>query len=271
MVGKDGVRVVLYSRDRDFRPIARTLLPLEKDPPHFWTPLLEPRDHRKKHTPQDVLKMRRELVAAVPAGAPFAPIWAAKRGDEARLTPKGDALPGQTPPANGYESRCFVVAPEAASALVPPAQADAGRMPLKLSLVDGRLELAATCVAWPRWPEDSLLARWWVNERPVEATPLPEQKIADAEQIAEALGGNSKPVPIPLALPVTLGALKPGDRVALQVMFCPSGFTELDRWGCRGRDSGADDGFYPAFPPLFSNRLEFAVTPAMIPQAVAGP
>ena len=117
--------------------------------------------------------MRRELVAGVPGGPSFAPIWAAKRGDEARLTPKGDALPGQTPPPNGYESRCFARAPDAAKALLPPAQADAARMPrsakpvpippggeaepLKLSLVDGRIELAATCAAWAERPEDCLL------------------------------------------------------------------------------------------------------------------
>lgn len=63
---------------------------------------------------------------------------------------------------------------------------------------------------------------------------------------------------IPVALPETLGPVKPGDRVALQVMYCPAGFKELDDIAlAQAQITKAGDNYFPAFQPMLSNRLEF--------------
>ena len=72
-------------------------------------------------------------------------------------------------------------------------------------------------------------------------------------------------------LPPTLGAVKPGDRIALQVIYCPSGFRLLGRRSVGHSYAKDTSGFYPAFPPMLSNRLDFAVDPGMLAQPVVGP
>jgi hypothetical protein len=157
--------------------------------------------------------------------------------------------------------------PEATTALLPPADAEeAKRMPLGLTLADGQFVLETRCVVGLYEPADGLLARWWVNGRPVAAAlaqdRLQEQQPVD--KLLRALRQPPAPLRIPAALPQTLGPVKPGDKVALQVMYCPAGFKELGVLARRQEleKSGADC-FLPAFQPLLSNRLEFEATKAM--------
>jgi hypothetical protein len=67
---------------------------------------------------------------------------------------------------------------------------------------------------------------------------------------------------VPLHLPTGLGELKAGDRVALQVLYCPDGFDLLPRDEAsqvmQHLASGGGNG--AVVVPLLSNRIEIAVT-----------
>ncbi|MBM4039990.1 MAG: hypothetical protein FJ290_15915 [Planctomycetes bacterium] len=262
LIGKEAIRVQVYSRD--LKRIAETVVPLKEEPAHSWQRFLAPQVDDGKGPPPPAVILARPF-AAVPSYSSFAPVWAAKRGDEERLTPKGECLPGQLPPAGGYESRYLVDRPDSNSALLPPAEAEeAKRMPIGLSLADGQFVLESRCV-WLHEPADGLLARWWVNDRPVAAPlaqdgpPEPRDKLLRALDLA-----RRAPLRIPAALPQALGPVKPGDKIALQVMYCPAGFKVLgDRARRQERVKCGADCFFPAFQPLLSNRLEFPATKAM--------
>jgi hypothetical protein len=67
--------------------------------------------------------------------------------------------------------------------------------------------------------KDHLLARWWVNGKPIVAT-APEAKPGKAQGWRMSF---TKEMTVPLALPKTLGPLKEGDRVSVQLLYCPAG------------------------------------------------
>ena len=263
LVGKEDIRVQVYSRDLE--RIAETILPLKAEPGRHWQRFLAPRKDEGKDPPPPAVILARPF-AAVPSYSSFAPVWAAKRGDEERLTPKGECMPGQLPPAGGYESRYLMSRPDPNSALLPPADAEeANRMPLSLTLADGQFVLESRRIVRLDEPADCLLARWWVNDRPVAAPLCEEPPQAIRDKAVRMLDLERRaPLRIPAALPQTLGPVKPGDRIALQVMYCPAGFKVLGDLARRQElvKCGAD-GFFPAFQPLLSNRLEFQATSAM--------
>jgi hypothetical protein len=114
-------------------------------------------------------------------------------------------------------------------------------------------------------PKDHLLARWWVNDKPVIAGP--------AEQDLKALQQNgwkisfSKEMQVSFALPETLITLKTGDRVALQVMYCPAGIKPCFN---ESQKQVQQQMFvprivaHPATLPRLSDKMEITVTPEML-------
>ena len=106
-----------------------------------------------------------------------------------------------------------------------------------------------------------LLARWWVNGKP---KPDKEGKVASMSH------GNGLVIyvnehRVKFGLPDILGTLKAGDKVALQVMYSPGKYriAVLAKGAALGAmRSVVKDGV--ARVPMVSNRIEFAVTQAML-------
>ena len=99
--------------------------------------------------------------------------------------------------------------------------ADAKDSPLTLALVEGRFVLTSARPLWDFNAHEQLLARWWVNGRPVRrdailvAPQLPLQQSRLSMSRDKAAFG--------FGLPDHLGPLKPDDEVAVQLLYCPSG------------------------------------------------
>ena len=109
--------------------------------------------------------------------------------------------------------------------------------------------------------EDTLLARWWVNGKP----------IVPGRSNGSPLEGGArniiflKTVRVGFDLPKDLGLLKEGDRVKLQVLYNSHGYLpitthrpegEVVRMMLLGEDEPA--------PPLLSNVLEFTITKELL-------
>lgn len=110
-------------------------------------------------------------------------------------------------------------------------------------------------------PVRKLLARWWVNGKPVIA-PSAERPLADAGDGQQRQTGEFR---VRFDVPDHLGKLKPGDRVALQVLYSPAGFDRLTVDAAKQQmllQLQRDDN-----RPLLSNRLEFELTEELLRQA----
>ncbi len=109
-----------------------------------------------------------------------------------------------------------------------------------------------------------LLARWWVNGKPVP--PIPSQN--NVNYIASGGSNPAKSFSFPLTLPGHLGA-KASDKVTLQVLYCPLGFEYLRAERFR---SSERPGQLPGTSwrlPLLSEPLEFVATSAMLVPSTA--
>lgn len=160
------------------------------------------------------------------------------------------------------------VVPHAASVIVPlPWQQDAmARLPgekdslgaLRVSVRNGVITVDSDePMVYPTVGYTA--ARFWVNNRPV-GLPLREPP-----QQYDRFGGGmmsvTKQFDVALDLPAVLGTLAVGDRVALQVLYCPAGTGPV----YAGRQVG--EGivrFQGVSRFLISNRVEFIVTPEML-------
>jgi hypothetical protein len=96
-------------------------------------------------------------------------------------------------------------------------------------------------------PHSRFLVRWWVNDRPFG----PEQKSEFWGEAYHELIRTGHELTLPLELdPRRFGAVK-GDRIGLQVVYCPGGWA----WCSRTRSMG----FGRAQPALLSNRINVVV------------
>lgn len=99
--------------------------------------------------------------------------------------------------------------------------AQTSRLHLRASHTDSFLTFPAGLHA--SWPEDYFLVRWWVNDKPVilkTADERPAFERVGAIRVAEVLRLRWK---VDWAL---LGA-KSGDRVGVQLLYCPAGVLEI--------------------------------------------
>ncbi|MHC4983446.1 MAG: HEAT repeat domain-containing protein, partial [Planctomycetota bacterium] len=126
--------------------------------------------------------------------------------------------------------------------------------------------------------DEHLLARWWVNGRGVSVAPAEAAEAAEAGE--ERRPKKDRPIRagpaearVRFGLPKMLGPVKAGDKVAVQVMYCPHGYAVLSRPkpDCRSTLTLSKVAG-PLLPvlPLLSNRLEFEVTAAML-KALSAP
>ena len=185
-------------------------------------------------------------------------IWSLPAGAAQPLKGQATAPPGQIPAGNGtYLERTL--------GQEVPKEANRPN-PLRLSIVGGRLKIDAP-VEMEGPSGHHLLARWWVNGRPVLPNPPQNENYW-------ASGGTPRPTKsfsFPLTLPGHLAA-KAGDKVTLQVLYCPLGFEFL-------RPERFRHSKRPAAPapqatwrlPLLSEPLEFVATTAMLVPSTASP
>jgi len=164
---------------------------------------------------------------------------------------KENQLPGGLPLLGGWDT--LLAAKPAVGAVSP--------LGLKLSLAGDRLLIQSTGCQMLDWPDQCVLARWWVNGSPLVPKRNPRLiSHAESRQIIE----TNESI-ILFTLPEWLGALRPGDKVGLQVLYSPDEHElvsdppfEMDHMMSRIQGRGY------ATVPLLSNRIDFDVTAEML-------
>jgi hypothetical protein len=126
--------------------------------------------------------------------------------------------------------------------------------PLNLKFENNTIEISADGVTLDE-PTQQLLARWWVNDRPIAVDP----NIKPGLQSLAMKQMKKEPLAVPLDLPKFLGDLKIGDKIGLQLMYTeesqrlpgthPSSVDQMTRMHRIQQ--------YPI--PLISNRLDIIV------------
>jgi len=133
--------------------------------------------------------------------------------------------------------------------------------PLKLSLKDGHFVIQSP-VKLVDWPDYYLLARWWVNGQPV--LPRRPEEIS-MRSIGRQVSFTTE-MQIQFGLPDTLGKLKVGDTISLQVLYSPAMIEQVptSRISLALLRAASPHDANVAAMPMTSNRIEFAVTKAML-------
>jgi hypothetical protein len=163
----------------------------------------------------------RELSVAEPRP----PIWtdfARRRGGNGFVV-RDDALPMM--PSLSRGGVAVSATQPAADAPLPGDLADtpAAASPLNLSLTDGAFVLRSER-KFPNDADYTLLARWWVNDKPVAPRePFPSRLLVQ-QAMSQRMLGLVAELKIDFGLPDFLGELKADDRVALQLLLSPEGF-----------------------------------------------
>ena len=126
--------------------------------------------------------------------------------------------------------------------------------PLTLSLADGVFTIDSNVGPLMSWADENLLARWWVDGQP--RMPTGKQKLQQ-QSMGRAVG-QTKQFRVGFALPDDLADLKPGARIAVQLMYCSGGQQPApDRHQHQLQQvmPGGNNDL------LLSNRLEFVIPP----------
>jgi hypothetical protein len=184
-------------------------------------------------------------------------IWSLPRGEAQPLKGQATALPGQIPAGNGMYL-------EKTLGQEIPKKADRPN-PLKLSIAAGCLHIDAPVEKMENPSGHHLLARWWVNGKPVPPNPPQNENYRASGPTYPA-----KSFSFPLTLPGHLGA-KAGDKVTLQVLYCPLGFEYLRAERFRNSERPRQSPETPWRLPLLSEPLEFVATSAMLLPSASRP
>ncbi|HVT81587.1 MAG TPA: hypothetical protein VHM90_13145 [Phycisphaerae bacterium] len=133
---------------------------------------------------------------------------------------------------------------------------DARAASLKLGLADATFTLAADGRKMLNWPDEVLLARWWVGGKAV----YPDATMQNALQqhMARAMSETDK-MTIAFGYPEYLHATE-GDTLALQVLYSPRGYAQV----ATGEPLVQAAINSKENLPLLSNRLEFKLTRELI-------
>jgi hypothetical protein len=196
--------------------------------------------------------------AVVPKLQPLLPIWQPTPETEAKaLQATMRSLPGQVP------SPLFWLG-EAAGPAWEKAEADAAGVKqtagLKLTL-EGRDLVIRSEVDIEMDAHVNLAVRWWVGDRPVPARRSEVPVLNEARRMTEA-GTERK---VRFRVPISVGEVKAGDRVGLQVMHSPAGFSAIQKERDHAQMMEAEKRL-SRLPNvlLLSNRLELKVEPWML-------
>jgi hypothetical protein len=216
------------------------------EPVVYWQPFAELyRDGERQGT-----RVRKQASAAVPVYSGISPVFDTRQA-EARPERPGaetaflrEGLPGTVP----------------MSAVWLTGRAEgrgAGQTvaPLKLSLEEGKWVMTAAGVKMVDWPDELVLARWWVNGKPVVSPRGRGEARGSGRQVVA-----SERLTVEFGLPASLGEVKVGDKVTVQVLYVPGGMAEVSAGETlrQGRMQGMGG------LPLLSNPVEFEVTAGMV-------
>jgi len=236
------------------RPIAMRVLKVPADRRCQWRVFARLDQRRAGPGQPAIVHFRGD--PAMPVYPHFAPIW---RSDGSRsvktLTPlpgKIGFLPGRLPPWPQYEPRYYGHKLRAVAEGQYP-------YPLKLSLEAGSFVLRSEAPMVDR-PEELLLARWWIDGKPVDAKPP-----SNADRLTRDLARQIRHVrqmKVGFRLPDDVRPLKPGTKVTVQVMYSQAGYNRV--WRHRGRMLRAALPGWPASQPMLSNHLTFPVDKKML-------
>ena len=242
---------VVRVRGQEGKVVCRRLIKVVDERPCYWAQFATGRRRlvRKGAAPWVV---RRRVAAAMPTFPQAAPLVLLRDGQIAlHGGPRGGMpLPGRIPPGEPWAS--FLTNPEVwARKKGEPAH------PLQLTLEDD----AFVVRSWFRlvtWPDLRLLARWWVEGKPVVP---PRTDRIEATSLGRAIA-YGRVMKVAFALPDYLGELGVGDRVGLQVLYSPGMVRQLPRTRPAGELLRAVEPAHAAAAnvPLLSNRLDLVLT-----------
>ena len=105
------------------------------------------------------------------------------------------------------------------------------------------------------WPDELLLARWWVNGKAIVAEKGGRNILKSMSRKMEL----TSEMIVTFNYPTSLGAVKEGDKIALQVLYAPDGF-DFDPEAMLLQESVR----WRVSAPVLSNKIEFPVTKEMI-------
>ncbi len=134
---------------------------------------------------------------------------------------------------------------------------------LKLSIKDKRFAVDSGDSLMLDWPDENLMARWCVNGKPIVPIVSPES----AQQASKGRQVNfTKHVEVGFGLPTDIGDVKPGDTVALQVMYSPGPITAVsaDAHLIQTAHSRESKKTGHLLTPTVSNKLEFVLTQELL-------
>lgn len=200
------------------------LIPVKEAPQLSWYALMVDSDVRSNDSAKPVLASR--LIPAMPNPTVSEPIFcnvraAVESRDEAVLFAK--SLPGQCT-GLGHWRR---YEDERAN---PRDAADT--LSLTVSIKAGNLVLSSKGFA-PANPSLQFMVQWRINDKFVLASLPDSEATMDSQRASEVLNSpdeSSAQWETPLVLPSNLALrLKPGDKVSLRVLYCPTQWTPLRR------------------------------------------
>jgi hypothetical protein len=140
----------------------------------------------------------------------------------------------------------------------------AEKSPLRLSL-DGNSFILRSDDGKPSLygeQDENALARWWVNGKPIAIPEDAIPRVLQRQQAWQRMRGGSTELRIAFGLPDFLGKLNRGDRVGVQVLWCPNGHKPLLRMQTASHDGPLRMQHANARWnwPVLSNRIEFQLT-----------
>jgi hypothetical protein len=105
-----------------------------------------------------------------------------------------------------------------------------------------------------------LLARWWLNGKPVRPQPAEDLVAVDSSHIE----GLARLLRLPVRLPMAVLKARPGDKVGLQVMLSPDRIESPSLKAGSSQCIASLDIRESPVVPVLSNRLDFKVSAGMI-------
>lgn len=206
-----------------------------------------------------------------PMGIPLLPSDAGeqvKRADREREEDRGDAeranfLPGAVPLATQWQDLVEGNGPRQARVR------EGKTYPLKLKIEKNALVISSPAKIFTDLDE-KFLVRWWVNAKPILAEGAAVHASGWSRSIRERMEYRDT-VRVALRLPEYLGKLEAGDRVRVQVLYCPEGYLQLARGGMveplemetLKQGMASIDAPRPTFP-LQTNSASFEVSEEML-------
>ena len=234
--------------------VARRVLTVRAPLSTPWAPLLENTGReapieqlRKQGTAQPVA---RDVHAVLPRMQSLMPLWVASGKREP--SKRGRFLPGTLPPVGGWGQLLNRRPRERKVGQDEP-------MPLTLKADKGVLLVESRDVPIADGRKH-LLARWWINDKPLYPPILDVTRGISESRLVAARG--MRELKIACQWPDFVKPVRAGDRIGLQLLYCPDGSDLVTAPDTCGKSASAL--LLRDRHPLLSNRADFRVTAEMV-------